>query len=544
MTDLPITVESYLQESGFSATEILVLKKLIEGEALTVREIAGKTGKGTGMLDRAVKKLLRRGILVRESVNERVKFAVKSLDAVNQWMKNEMELKRKLLERREQDFDAFIKSISLESSRPDMEYFDGEEGIKKAYMRLLELADKELLFYVPVSGKEEDDPLRAFRVQHFRERHSRGIFSRVIAPDTPLGRRYKSRDAFEYRKTVLVPENEFPSAFEKAIAGSAVMCFNHAKNSASLIRYPEMAQSEHAMFNAVWKRGEREEKVSDEQIDLSIKNELTSDVKILSASREFFLSRKSIVLFAICALISATVSYGLYRQNMYINLQRVRERVTAIAATAAPEFDANDLDELHTWRDASKPAYSKVVKQLQALRSRNKGVEYAYIMRKTDNPYYYEFVADADSLDFRSWNDVSGDGLRNDVLLPGYLFFDHDYDTEFSALHESLKTPIADKKPFTDPWGTWISGHAPIFDSKDAVIASLGVDIAADTVEKLSSKSFKFVFYFLGFFLLFIFIRLAAFNRSLFKDILSVINSKAVLVILIICSFVFLGVFL
>ncbi|HVW66637.1 MAG TPA: hypothetical protein VHA78_02805 [Candidatus Peribacteraceae bacterium] len=50
MTSLPSSIEVYLEEAGFSGTEILILKKLLEEDALTLRELAAKTGKRTNTL--------------------------------------------------------------------------------------------------------------------------------------------------------------------------------------------------------------------------------------------------------------------------------------------------------------------------------------------------------------------------------------------------------------------------------------------------------------------------------------------------------------
>jgi DNA-binding MarR family transcriptional regulator len=59
-TSLPAGIESYLKEAGFSATEMLIIRKLVEEDCLTLRELAGKTGKSTGVLDLAMKKLLQK----------------------------------------------------------------------------------------------------------------------------------------------------------------------------------------------------------------------------------------------------------------------------------------------------------------------------------------------------------------------------------------------------------------------------------------------------------------------------------------------------
>jgi len=58
MSHLPASIEAYLEEAGFSATEMLIVRQLLDHGATTLREIAVKTGKSTGVLDQAMRKLL------------------------------------------------------------------------------------------------------------------------------------------------------------------------------------------------------------------------------------------------------------------------------------------------------------------------------------------------------------------------------------------------------------------------------------------------------------------------------------------------------
>ena len=205
MNSFPVSIEKYLtEEAGFSGTELLSLRHLLSGDALTLRELAAKTGKSTGVLDQAVKKLITRQILCKQNVNDSPKITLSSPEAIRIWMQNDLQDKQKILRRKEKDIESFVSSLKFNIARPQIEYFEGEEGLKKAYRKLLDLTEKELLLYMPMIHKEEEDPLGAFRVQYFRERKKRKIFLRVIGHDTPLGRRYKSRDHFEYRQTVLL----------------------------------------------------------------------------------------------------------------------------------------------------------------------------------------------------------------------------------------------------------------------------------------------------------------------------------------------------
>lgn len=94
MTSLPASIEAYLLEAGFSPTEITILKRLLEGEALTLRELGAKTGKSTGVLDQATKKLLAKKILNRDIINGVPKFTVTSLPSIAAWVEQDMREKR------------------------------------------------------------------------------------------------------------------------------------------------------------------------------------------------------------------------------------------------------------------------------------------------------------------------------------------------------------------------------------------------------------------------------------------------------------------
>ncbi|TSC60748.1 MAG: Transcriptional regulator, TrmB, partial [Candidatus Peregrinibacteria bacterium Greene0416_62] len=254
MTPLPASIEQYLLESGFSGTEIFILKHLLAGGSMTLRELAAKTGKSTGVLDSASKKLLKKGILGREVINETPKLTLFSLDAVVAWVHEDAEHKRTAMDRREKDLQSFVDSLSVEVNRADIQHYEGLEGLEQAYTKLLEECSGAMLHFLPVRHTEVEDPLRDFLVQYFRLRRRQQVITRVIAQDTPLGRRYQSRDAFEYRQTLLVPESVYAFNTEKVVAGDWVATINHVENKAFLIRSKEMAHTEKAMFEAIWKQ--------------------------------------------------------------------------------------------------------------------------------------------------------------------------------------------------------------------------------------------------------------------------------------------------
>ncbi|MBI2635814.1 hypothetical protein HYW84_00610 [Candidatus Peregrinibacteria bacterium] len=251
MKAIPAGIEASLLASGFSSTEIAVIRRLLEYDAMTLRELAGRTAKSTGVLDQATRKLIQKGIVQREVINDAVKYAMISLDAVLRWMEEDDRRKLELMTRRQRNFESFLRTVELDKKRPEIEHIEGVANFPQAYRKLLGCGNT-LLCYEPACLPAEDHPLSCFMAEWPRMRRKRGVFSNVIAHDTQRGLRYQSRDAFEYRKTVLIGEEECRYEFEKIVCGDTLACFNYAENRACLLKFPELASMERATFGALW----------------------------------------------------------------------------------------------------------------------------------------------------------------------------------------------------------------------------------------------------------------------------------------------------
>ena len=537
MVTLPTSIETYLQEAGFTPTEILILKRLLEGQTLTLRELASKTGKSTGVLDQATKKLIERKIVTRENINDTSKYAISSLDAINTWMAKDMAQRHAVLERKRQDFEAFISTVQHESARPEMEFFEGMAGIQQAFTKLLTMEEREWILFTPSTMREEDDPLLEFRVDLFRQRRRKKIFMRVISPNVPLGRRYQSRDVYEYRETKLVEPEDFPVSFEQLIVGNTVACIDVSEQKASFIHYPELASGQKKVFNMLWCRAGKEGAEEECAVcSADIKpGEADLETQVLSGLREFIMSKKSIVTFGVLGLVAAGLTGMLYMNNARLNVERMRDKVLAIASTGTPIFNPDDIQLLRTEADMQTDAYKRVVKALDTIRKDNDGVKYVYIIRPTDVENMYEFVADSYGLDIGKGIDFNNDGIlgeEDEIPIPGMP-----YDvSEIPGAFEGMKHSFAEREPFEDKWGTFISGFAPIRDEEGNAVAVLGVDKLAEDVQVMTLGSFKPFWLFLGLFMLFVAIRLAAFHKSLLQHILALSRTKKVLITLLSCA--------
>lgn len=499
---------------------------------MTLRELAAKTGKSTGVLDSASKKLLKKGILGKELVNDSPKLTLSSLEAVVAWVHEDSERTRNFMERREKDLQSFVDSLSPNMSRADIEHFEKMDGLEQAYEKLLEGCNGVMLHFLPVRHTEVEDPLRDFLVQFFRVRRRQGIITRVIAHDTPLGRRYQSRDPFEYRQTLLVPESVYAFNTEKVIAGDWVGTINHADAKALIIRSPEMAHTERAMFEAIWKQEMAKQKEKGASVPAAVPKEEEMKTRVVSAAREFFLSKRSLAAFGMFLVIALGSTFAMYKYNENLNLKRVQEKLLSIAATGALQFSPKDIEVIRDSDDAQKPQYGKIILQMNQIRNQNEGVQYMYILRPTAEQDVWEFVADADSLDLNAKKDLNKDGVVDEadhLSPPGEKYEAKDFPAQY---RRSLLEPVIISAS-QDQWGYLIAAWAPIRNEQGETIAILGVDKFASDVTKLAADTFKPFAFFLGIFLCLIIARFAAHNRSLIKEFFRLTQTKAAIVTII-----------
>ncbi|MBP9773130.1 MAG: hypothetical protein KBD00_00690 [Candidatus Peribacteraceae bacterium] len=478
VTPLPASIEAHLREAGFTATELLVLKKLLEEDALTVREIAAKTVKSTGIIDQAIKKLLTRGIVARTLINDQPRYRLLSLDAITRWVTQDRTSKQLALDRRQKNFETFIATVVANKTRPDMEYFEGLDGICTAYNRLLEQR-KEILAYCPMAHKEEEDPLREMRIDLFRKRRKQSIFLRILATESSLAHRFQSRDHFEYRQTKLLPESELFIPFEKLIVGDIIACIDSALQKACFIRYPEMADAERGMFEKLWNKKTDEQSAGQEIVQATEQVSISFKTRIASYIRAF--GPSYIATFAFCSALALAATYGLYQYNLAILREEVGSRLMAIAITAAPTFDPDDLDAIHWAKDMKSDAYQRVFQKLVALRNNNEKITYAYILRPTDKKGVFEFIADADSnYNLPFWVDSNNDGKEQPneyAVAPGVQYDGSTFEAYASG--RVIDGPFVDIGNTIDQWGPSVGAGTQIKRGNE-VVGILRLDTKID----------------------------------------------------------------
>ncbi len=268
MTYIPASVEAHLLGAGFSKTELLVLRHLSNGETYTLRQLAAKSGKSTGVLDQATRKLIEKGIIEKDMVNDKPKYVLVSIEAISEWIASHTNQTVHQLKRQEQDITAFLQTLKETYRRPQLEYYEGEEGMLQAFKRIAESDATEHLVLASIRAKEEIHYLHPFFEDYSRERRRRGIELKVITHDSIFGRRFRDHDYLAFRKTVLIPPSLSPCHCDQIIAGDTLACFRPEEQSACLLKFSLLAEGERRRFDALWAQYERLERLSAHDIDL------------------------------------------------------------------------------------------------------------------------------------------------------------------------------------------------------------------------------------------------------------------------------------
>jgi GAF domain-containing protein/HAMP domain-containing protein len=176
--------------------------------------------------------------------------------------------------------------------------------------------------------------------------------------------------------------------------------------------------------------------------------------------------------FAILAVISAVmVTMVLYFNVRNQLLQDARARVRDAASIGSLQVDGDAHATLIYRSQEGGDVYNRLKRVLQNIRDAGVNYRYVYTMRYIDGLMY--FIVDAEETE----ENISH-------LMDPY----YELDTQTTEILSTLSEPFVDAKFYTDRWGTWLTGYAPIFTSDGRLDAVIGMDIDASVVRAETNR--------------------------------------------------------
>lgn len=146
--------------------------------------------------------------------------------------------------------------------------------------------------------------------------------------------------------------------------------------------------------------------------------------------------------------------------NTTSDLQNMRDQVALIAAGYAQEIDRTALSAaIHEGPNST--SFTAVAGQLKALRLKDSRLVYVYLVEQQNGTVRFL--------------------ITGHYGMPGDAPFLSPYPDAPAELKKPVTAPIG-VGPYTDSWGTFISGYAPVNMSPDTSMILIGVDIRPDQV--------------------------------------------------------------
>ena len=172
---------------------------------------------------------------------------------------------------------------------------------------------------------------------------------------------------------------------------------------------------------------------------------------------------------------------GLWTEAVAEHRRGLRENLIRVAEAAASVVDTSLHDQIHDPEQLDTADYLEAIAPLRHMLARLSGVKYIYTF--TEDAEGIRFVLDA-----ATPGDHDGDGIEDRAGV-WELYEDPD-----PAMRLVLGSPgerpiaVASEEPYTDKWGTFVSGFAPLLDRFGRPKGGVGVDMdAADYLQRIGA---------------------------------------------------------
>ena len=160
--------------------------------------------------------------------------------------------------------------------------------------------------------------------------------------------------------------------------------------------------------------------------------------------------------------------------------RQLRETLRATAVTAAFSIDGDTLDVIRGPEDMGRIEYLEISSLLRNIINEVPQIRFAYVLRRTDDPAFLEFVVDADALSSPQALDRNGNGQVDSDEEPSFPGERYDVSDTPALQDQAFRMATTDEEVTVDQWGELLSGYAPVRSpTTGEVVGVLGIDMDA-----------------------------------------------------------------
>lgn len=193
--------------------------------------------------------LIAKGLISISGKEPKQEYVAESPDTLPELFKNQQ---REALDKeaRARDLAHQLKSIQKLGDRPQVRFYEGENGIKAVFEDSLTATSGQIVAFTSI--EDQDVSLPNYFPEYYQRRKKKGIFMRSIFPDTPMGSERQAANEDEYRTSVLVPKEEYGIHPAINIYDNKLMIASFREKLGIVVESAEIADAMKKIFELAW----------------------------------------------------------------------------------------------------------------------------------------------------------------------------------------------------------------------------------------------------------------------------------------------------
>ncbi|PKN92514.1 MAG: hypothetical protein CVU44_15380 [Chloroflexi bacterium HGW-Chloroflexi-6] len=223
-------------------------------------------------------------------------------------------------------------------------------------------------------------------------------------------------------------------------------------------------------------------------------SEITQPIPEKAGSKTFFISLrlKLIGVLALLFIVAfASIFYWLDGFVTGLAMDNLRSDLLATAQTAASGIDGDAHQALFESGQIDDATYTQIADYMRIIKKTNPQASGVYTyLQLPDKPDQVQLVVSAALPPGAVAAPVTAQGKAGECEVPSYNRpeLGQDYTDISPTMVAGIQTPGVESELWSDEFGVWLSGYAPILNSKGETVGAVGVDMCARDVIELQQN--------------------------------------------------------
>ncbi len=248
-------IEKVLTDIGLSTKEARLYLTCLRLGSQTASVIAKYSGVNRTTVYDIFEGLIKKGLATKIDKGTAVYFQVLDPKNLMNYLDRDKNEYLRKIEKQKQEIQEILPAIqsieSTVSTKPKVQFFEGEKGMREAYEDTLG-SDEPIRAYANV--EEMHRALPNFFPEYYQRRHDKNISIQAICPDNDLSKERKLHDKEELRKIKLIPNKKYSFSPELNIYNDKVLIASWREKMAIIIESREIADLHKKMYDLLWSK--------------------------------------------------------------------------------------------------------------------------------------------------------------------------------------------------------------------------------------------------------------------------------------------------